>query len=87
VIFTKSEDELQMATLQLNNIMATYNLEISHDKMKNMAFCGKYQIRSKIILNNKTIQQVQSFNYLGCDISFNYNRDLSQKVYNGYTAA
>jgi hypothetical protein len=61
--------------------MATYNLEMSHDKTKNMAFCGKYQIRSKIILNNKTTQQVQSFNYLGCDISFNYNRDLSQKVY------
>jgi beta-xylosidase len=53
VIFTKSKDELQMATLQLNNIMATYNLEISHDKTKNMAFCGKYQIRSKIILNKK----------------------------------
>jgi hypothetical protein len=41
VIFTKSEDELQMATLQLSNIMATYNLETSHDKRKNMAFCGK----------------------------------------------
>jgi hypothetical protein len=41
----------------------------------------KYQIRSKIILNNKTIEQVQSFNYLGCDISFSYNKNLSQKVY------
>jgi hypothetical protein len=81
VIFTKSKDKLQMATLQLSNIMATYNLEISHDKTKNVSCCGKYQIRSKIILNNKTIKQVQSFNYLGCNISFNYDRDLSQKVY------
>jgi hypothetical protein len=79
VIFTKSEDELQMATLQLNNIMETYRFEISHDKTKNKAFCGKHQIRSKVILNNKTIEQVQSFNYLGCDISFNFDRDLNQK--------
>jgi hypothetical protein len=54
MIVTKSEDELKMVTLQLNNIIATYNLEISHDKMKSIAFCGKYQIRSKIILNKKT---------------------------------
>jgi beta-xylosidase len=53
VIFTKSKDKLQTATLQLNNIMTTYNLEISHDKTKNMAFCGKYQIRSNIILKSK----------------------------------
>jgi hypothetical protein len=32
VIFAKSEDELQVATLQLGDIMATYNLEISYDK-------------------------------------------------------
>jgi hypothetical protein len=61
--------------------MATYNLEISHDKTKNMAFCGKYQIRSKITLTNKTIEQVQSFHYLVCDISFNYVTDLRRKVY------
>jgi hypothetical protein len=34
VIFAKSEDELQMATLQINNVFATYSLDISHDKRK-----------------------------------------------------
>jgi hypothetical protein len=34
VVFAKSEDELQMATLQLNNIMTTYNLEISQIKRR-----------------------------------------------------
>jgi hypothetical protein len=56
VILAKSEDELQIATLQLSNIMTTYNLEISHDKSKIMAFHGKYQIKSKIIQNNKTTE-------------------------------
>jgi hypothetical protein len=46
-----------------------------------MAFCGEYQIRSKIILNNKTTEQAQSFHYLGCDTSFNYDKYLSQKIY------
>jgi hypothetical protein len=53
VIFTKSEAELQMATLQLSNIMAAHNFKISYDKTKIMAFHCKYQIRSKIILNKK----------------------------------
>jgi hypothetical protein len=43
VIFAKSVDELQMAALQLSNVMANCNFEIC-DKM-DMAFCGKYQIR------------------------------------------
>jgi hypothetical protein len=81
VLCAKSDDELQMATLQLSNIMAAYNLEISHDEMKFIAFCGKYQLRSKIILNSQTIEQIQIFNNLGCDTSFNYDRDLSQKIY------
>jgi hypothetical protein len=76
-----------MATLQLNNLMATYNLEILHDKTKNMALCSKYQIRSKIILNNKIIEQVQSFNYFVRDISFNRVRDLSQKKKNKFQYA
>jgi hypothetical protein len=41
VIFIKSVDELQMATLQLSNIMAIYNLEILYDNAKNMAFHDK----------------------------------------------
>jgi hypothetical protein len=61
--------------------MATYNLEISYNKMKNMAFHRKYHTRSKILLSNKTIAQIQNFNYLGCDIFFNYDNDLRQKIH------
>jgi hypothetical protein len=32
VMFAKSEDELQLAKLQLSNIMVTYNLEILYYK-------------------------------------------------------
>jgi hypothetical protein len=67
-IFAKPEYELQTDTVQLGNKMATYNLEISYDKRKNMAFRGKDQIRSKTILNKKTTEDIENINYLGCDI-------------------
>lgn len=31
-----------------------------------MAFLGKCSIRTKIVVNDKIIEQVKHFNYLGC---------------------
>lgn len=81
VVFADKEDKLQLALFQLNKTMSKYNLTVSHEKTKVMAFIGKYQIRSKIILNNMILEQVRHFNYLGCDISFDEERDLKQKVH------
>jgi hypothetical protein len=78
VIFAISEDELHMATLQFTDTQTTCKLKISYDKTKNMTFRGKYQIRSKKILNNKTTEQIQKFNYIGGDASFNCDNDLRQ---------
>jgi hypothetical protein len=45
--------KMKMTALQLNNAIAAYNLEISCNKMKNVAFCGKYKITPKIITDLK----------------------------------
>jgi hypothetical protein len=46
-----------------------------------MAFQGKYQIRSKRILNNKSIiEKVYNFNYLGCNVMYKYDEDLNDKL-------
>jgi hypothetical protein len=46
-----------------------------------MAFQGKYSIRSKIILNNKSItEKVSNFNYLGCNVTHKYDEDLNDKL-------
>jgi hypothetical protein len=46
-----------------------------------MAFKGKSPIRSKIILNNKSIiEQVSNFNYLGCNVTDKYDEDLNDKL-------
>lgn len=81
VIFAGTEDQLQRASLQLYNTMATYNLLISNTKTKVMAFIGKQPIRSKIIINNAAIEQVSHFNYLGCEVSYNKDNDVIQKLY------
>jgi hypothetical protein len=46
-----------------------------------MDFQGKFPIRSKIILNNKSIiEQFSNFNYLGCNITYKYDEDLNDKL-------
>jgi hypothetical protein len=56
------------ATQLLNKTTLNYNLEISINKSEVMAFKRKYPVRSKIMINNKIIEQVKNCNYLGCDI-------------------
>lgn len=45
-----------------------------------MAFKGKNPVRSKILVNGNILEQVSHFNYLGCDISFKYEKDIEKKV-------
>jgi hypothetical protein len=37
-----------------------------------MAFKGKYPVRTKIIIEDKTVEQVNHFEYLGYDVFFPY---------------
>jgi hypothetical protein len=50
LIIQESEDELQRAIFKLSKITEEYCLKISASKTKVMAFLGKYQIRSKIVI-------------------------------------
>lgn len=79
-IIAEGEDILQKATYELQWIMAEYNLEISDTKTKVMAFQGRYPIRSKIVVNNKTVEQIQHFTFLGADISFYGEIDINKKI-------
>jgi hypothetical protein len=46
-----------------------------------MAFQGKYPIRLKIILNDKSIiEQVSNLNYLGCNVTCKYDEDLNDEL-------
>jgi hypothetical protein len=56
------------------------NITSLHYKNKSYGFQGKCPVRSKIFLNNKSIiEQVSSFNYLGCNVTYKYDEDLNDK--------
>jgi len=57
-----------------------YNLKISKDKTKIMAFKGKHLVRSKIEIDGSILQQVKQFNYLGCELSLDGAPDFDTKV-------
>jgi len=70
VIIADREDNLQRAAHILNQIITEYGLTISVQKTKSMAFRGRDPLRTKIVIDNKIIEQVNSFNYLEYMISY-----------------
>jgi hypothetical protein len=51
-------------------------LKISVNKSKAMAVKGKMNVRTKIVINNHTIEEENSFNYLGYTITVRSKIDL-----------
>jgi hypothetical protein len=57
-VFNESEAGLQRAVNRLENITDVFNMRISTMKAKTMTFQGKNHIKCKIVIDNKTIEQV-----------------------------
>jgi len=68
-IVCDTEDNLQKAVYLLYNISKEYNLEIATKKTKVFGFVGTDHLRTKIIMNDETLEKVSQFTYLGCSIS------------------
>jgi hypothetical protein len=47
-----------------------------------MAFKGRDPVRTKIIIDNRIIEQVNLFNYLGNTISYEKDLDIDNKLHN-----
>ena len=54
-----------------------YGLTISVQKTKSMAFKGRDPVRTKIVIDNKIIEHVNLFNYLG-NISYEGELDIDK---------
>jgi hypothetical protein len=70
----------------LNNLsdqlVTEYGLTISVQKTKSMAFKGRDPVRNKIVIDNKIIEQVNLFNYLGNMLSYEKELDIDSKLHN-----
>ena len=69
-----------MAAHKLEQATRKFNLKISTTKTKSMGFQGKEDMRTKTVMNGKTIEQVRDFNYLGCNISYCERKEVNDKV-------
>ena len=61
-----------------------YNLKISTDKTKIMAFKGKHLVRSKRETEGSISEQVKQFNYLGCELSLDGEQDFDPPKINRF---
>jgi hypothetical protein len=76
ILFVNSKDDLQRSIYQFELTAEKISMKISIDKIKVMAFKGKEHIHSIII------KQVSSFKYLGYNISYEKDIDISTKILN-----
>jgi len=82
VTIADTEDNLQKAVHTLNQIITEYGLTISVQKTKRMAFKGRDPVRTKIAIDNKIIEKVNLFNYLGNMVSYDEELDIDNKLNN-----
>jgi hypothetical protein len=79
-IFSKSEDNLHRAVNISENTANGFNTRISTMKTKAMVFQGKHHIQCKIVIDNKTTEQVSSVNYFSFNTSYCLNENINNKV-------
>ena len=80
VILHETEDNLQFSIFQLDKICNEYGLRISTAKSKVMAFKGKDPVRTKIVVRDCILEQVSTFNYLGCSLTYKKDSDINNKI-------
>ena len=81
VIIADTEDNLQEIVHKLNQRITVNLLTISVQK-KSKSFKGQDPVRTKIVIDNKIIEQVNMFNYLGNMISYENELDIDNKLHN-----
>jgi hypothetical protein len=78
VILANSEDNLQRAMHRLNVTSKDYNMRISINKTKVLALRGKDPIGIKTVINERILDQVLNFKYLGLNRELDINVKLQR---------
>jgi hypothetical protein len=80
IILQEYENTLKISIHKLSQIAMECNFKISTKKTKTMLFHGKDPLRTKILIYNETTEQVSHFRYLGCDVTYEINNDIQNKL-------
>lgn len=80
VVISESENALQQAVFKLDRIASSFNMKISSNKTKAMAFIGSQPVRVKLVIENRIIEQINTFTYLGCSITYGKKCEIQEKL-------
>jgi hypothetical protein len=80
VTMADSEDALQISVHKLETVTSKYGLKISTSKTQTIAYKGRGPVRSKILVNNNIVEQINTFSYVGCSVSYQNERDVFVKI-------
>jgi hypothetical protein len=75
-------EDAQIFIHKVEKITSKYGLKISTSKMKTMAFKERDPVRSKTVINTNIIEQINTFSYLDCSISYHNEKDIIVKFQN-----
>lgn len=80
-IFAETEDDLQKQLHRFYQVSQAMNMTISTEKTKSITF-AKDPVRCKLVVQDKIIEQVSQFKYLGMDLSSHHDpaKDLRSQI-------
>jgi hypothetical protein len=78
VLLADTEDDIQCSVYNLHFVAKEFNMEIS--TTKRMAFQGKELVRSKIFIENTTLEQANNLNYLAYNLTYKGEIDVEKKL-------
>jgi len=84
-IISDTEDNLQKALYLLYNMSKEYNLEIATEKTKVFSFIGTDHLRTKIITNDETPEQISQITSLSFSMSYQFSSDVEFKLAKFFT--
>jgi hypothetical protein len=67
-------------TYTLHNSVKQFRVKISPLKSKVMSFNKQVSIRSETVIDNSTLEQVNTFTYFGCKISYKEEKEVTSNV-------
>jgi hypothetical protein len=70
VIVADAEDAVQIFIHNLETVTTKNDQTFQKSKRRTVAFKGRDPVRSKIVINNNNIEQINSFNYPGCSVAY-----------------
>jgi hypothetical protein len=75
-----SADDGTVMTERKRNISKSLEWKYQQQNLRRWHFLGQDRIACEIVVDIKRLQYVKTFNYLGCEISNENDRDIQQKL-------